>query len=103
MVNAAVDAGLEIVPGDSAEWETASAFFILEGPKTAYYLFGANKPCSRRSGASSYLMLRIIEEYFTRGFKYFDFCGVNSPQRGDFKLSFNAALRPYYTITWQTP
>ena len=68
MVNAAVDAGLgKLYRAILPNGETASAFFILEGPKTAYYLFGANKPCSRRSGASSYLRLRLIEEYFTRG------------------------------------
>jgi len=29
-----------------------------------------------------------------------DFCGVNSPQRGDFKISFNAEIKPYYESTF---
>jgi hypothetical protein len=31
----------------------------------------------------------------------FDFVGVNSPQRGDFKLSFNAELAPYQEVHLQ--
>jgi hypothetical protein len=27
-----------------------------------------------------------------------DFVGVNSPQRGDFKLSFNPELVPYFEV-----
>jgi len=36
-----------------------------------------------------------------KGLQRFDFVGVNSPQRGDFKLSFNAELVPYQEVHLQ--
>jgi hypothetical protein len=33
------------------------------------------------------------------GCKYLDFVGVNSPRRGDYKLSFNGKLTPYYEVS----
>jgi Acetyltransferase (GNAT) domain len=79
--------------------ETASATLFLHYAKKAYYLFGANNPKYRSSGASTMLMLSNIFEFARLGFESIDFIGVNSPNRGDYKLSFNPQLVVYYEVS----
>ena len=76
----------------------ASMAFFISDAKCAYYLFGANDPVMRDANASSKLLLNNIELSAHKGLKRFDFVGVNSPKRGDFKLSFNAELVPYQEV-----
>ena len=76
----------------------ASMAFFISDAKCAYYLFGANDPDMRDANASSKLLLNNIELSAHKGLKRFDFVGVNSPKRGDFKLSFNAELVPYQEV-----
>jgi lipid II:glycine glycyltransferase (peptidoglycan interpeptide bridge formation enzyme) len=83
--------------------ETASAVLVLYDRKTCYYLFAGNHPDFRKSGASSYLILKAIEKFKEEGKVYFDFIGINSPSRGDFKISFNANPTPYYITNWRRP
>lgn len=73
------------------------AFFVTDN-KCAYYLFGANDPELRDANASSKLLIDNISIFAAQGLEKFDFVGVNSPQRGDFKLSFNAELVPYQEV-----
>jgi hypothetical protein len=73
------------------------ALFLSDG-KRAYYEFGANNPEYRNSGASVKLMLLSIIKLANTGHQSIDFVGVNSPNRGDFKLSFNPELHPYYEV-----
>lgn len=73
------------------------AFFVTDN-KCAYYLFGANDPDLRIANASSKLLIDNIASFASKGLKRFDFVGINSPQRGDFKLSFNAELVPYQEV-----
>lgn len=70
--------------------------------RRAYYLFGANKPALRNTGASTRLMFDNICNARLRGLKEIDFVGVNSPARGSFKLSFNPQLRLYFELDYQT-
>jgi hypothetical protein len=37
------------------------------------------------------------------GMKMVDFGGINSPNRGDFKISFNAKPVPYFITSWDRP
>jgi len=76
----------------------ASMAFFISDSNCAYYLFGANDPNMRDANASSKLLLDNIELSAQKGLRRFDFVGVNSPQRGDFKLSFNAELVPYQEV-----
>jgi hypothetical protein len=76
----------------------ASMAFFLTDQHCAYYLFGANDPDLRDANASSKLLIDNIASFATQNLKRFDFVGVNSPQRGDFKLSFNAELIPYQEV-----
>jgi len=67
---------------------------------TGYYLFGANDPTYRASGSSSYLLLENIHRCKEKRLKLIDFVGVNSPNRADFKVSFNADVVPYFIVSW---
>jgi hypothetical protein len=80
--------------------EAASAYLCLFDRKCAYYLFGANHPELRKTAASSYLMFHAIDLFKNEGIQYFDFVGINSPNRGDFKISFNAEPKPYCVVNW---
>lgn len=80
---------------------TASMAFFISDARCSYYLFGANDPAMRETNASSKLLLDNIALSAQKGFQIFDFVGVNSPQRGDFKLSFNAELVPYQEVHLQ--
>ena len=80
---------------------TASMAFFLTDTRCSYYLFGANDPAMRDSNASSKLLLDNMALSAQQCLQRFDFVGVNSPQRGDFKLSFNAELVPYQEVHLQ--
>lgn len=73
-----------------------SAVLFLYDDRTAYYLFGANDPAYRNTGSGTFLMMHMIQDAFDMNLFEVDFVGVNSPNRGDFKISFNAELRPYF-------
>lgn len=82
---------------------TASASLFLYDNQSGYYLIGANDPAYRKSGSATYLMLHNIRYCAERGLKKVDFVGINSPNRGDYKTSFNAKPVPYFIVTWQDP
>ena len=77
-----------------------SVKFFLYDYACAYYLFGGNNPNGRGSGASTFLMLNFIKDAMEKGLKYVDFCGVNSQNRGDYKISFNTELKPYFVTNY---
>lgn len=78
----------------------ASACLFLYDSKRAYYLFAANDPAHRNTGAATRLMFDNIFEAKRRGLQELDFVGVNSPNRGDFKLSFNPELKLYFDLSY---
>jgi len=81
------------------EGNPVSAVLILYDNNTAYYQFGATDPDYRDSGASTKLLFESIIYAFEKlELKLFDFIGVNSPARGDFKLSFNGKLKSYFSL-----
>jgi hypothetical protein len=73
-----------------------SAVLFLYDDRTAYYLFGANDPEYRNTGSGTFTLMSMIKDAFNLGLEHIDMVGVNSPQRGDFKISFNADLKPYH-------
>lgn len=83
--------------------KAASASLFLYDHQCGYYLIGANDPEYRKSGNATYLMLDNIRYCAERGLKKVDFVGINSPNRGDYKTSFNARPVPYFIVTWQDP
>jgi len=73
-----------------------SAALFLVDDRSAYYLIGANDPEFRQTESGTYTLINMIKESFNIGVSEVDFVGVNSPQRGDFKIGFNAELKPYF-------
>jgi lipid II:glycine glycyltransferase (peptidoglycan interpeptide bridge formation enzyme) len=82
--------------------EIASASLFLYDRTRAYYLFGANNPKYRSSGASTALMIANIQKAVQLECEELDFVGVNSPNRGDYKLSFNGLLKSYFQVNLNT-
>lgn len=78
----------------------AAMSLFLYDSKRAYYMFAANDPALRNSGAATRLMVDNIMEAKRRGLRALDFVGVNSPDRGDYKLSFNPDLKLYFTLSY---
>ena len=78
----------------------AAMSLFLYDSKRAYYMFAANEPALRSSGAATRLMVDNIMEAKRRGLQELDFVGVNSPDRGDYKLSFNPQLKLYFTLSY---
>jgi lipid II:glycine glycyltransferase (peptidoglycan interpeptide bridge formation enzyme) len=78
----------------------ASMCLFLYDKKRAYYLLAANDPTHRSTGAATRLMFDNIFEAKRRGLQELDFVGVNSPNRGDFKLSFNPELKLYFDVSY---
>jgi hypothetical protein len=79
----------------------ASATLFLFDRHCAYYLVGANDPRYRKTGSATTLMLENIRRAQSKGLTTVDFVGINSPNRGDFKTSFNAVPVPYFVATWE--
>jgi hypothetical protein len=79
-----------------------SGVFTLSDKITDYYQFGASNPERLKLNGSSFLMLHAIELAFINGRKYFDMVGMNSPNRGDYKASFNARVKPYLKLEFTT-
>ncbi len=79
----------------------ASMCLFLYDKTRAYYLFAANEPAQRNTGAATRLIFDNIFEARRRGLQELDFVGVNSPDRGDFKLSFNPGLKLYFELSYE--
>lgn len=77
----------------------AANLFIFDD-RTGYYLFGANHPDYRNTFASTLLLGDAIKDCMDKGLQEVDFVGANSPNRGDFKLSFNPGLEPYFVTSF---
>src|SRR6185369_9189042 len=79
----------------------ASATLFLYDQRFGYYLVGANSPDHRKSGSGTLLLLENIKRCFERKLIGVDFVGINSPDRGDFKTSFNAQPSPYFVVSFE--
>jgi CelD/BcsL family acetyltransferase involved in cellulose biosynthesis len=88
---------------ETPDGQLAAATLFVYDARRAYYLFAANDPALRHTGAATRLMFDNLEHARLRGLAEVDFVGVNSPNRGDFKLSFNPDLRPYFDVDWAAP
>jgi lipid II:glycine glycyltransferase (peptidoglycan interpeptide bridge formation enzyme) len=82
----------------SEDGEPISGAYILSDKGTNIYLFGANDTNYRNSYGSTRIILDSLKETFQQSKKIFDFCGMNSPLRGEFKSSFNARITPYFEL-----
>ena len=76
------------------------AFFCFDS-KRAYYLFGANDSQLRDEHTGSAVLWDAFHVLSKAGIKEVDLEGVNSPQRGWFKLSFGGDIRAYYQMLYK--
>ena len=87
-----------IMTATSFEGELASMSIFGIDKKRSYYLFGANKTEYRNKETGTANIAWSIEKLNSMGIDTIDMVGVNSPQRGSFKLSFGGNLIPYYQV-----
>jgi len=66
--------------------------------KRAYYLFGAPFPDASEHYKGTIAFWDFFHVLASQGINFVDMEGVNSPNRGRFKLGFGGDLRPYYKI-----
>jgi len=78
------------------ENKLASLVVCIIDNYTAYGLFALNNPTYKDLGAGSRCAIEAILYAKKIGKKFYDFIGANSPNRGDFKISFRSELNPYY-------
>jgi hypothetical protein len=98
ITQAALAGGWGRLVGCSTAQGLASATLFVHDHTRSYYLFGANDPAQRNSGAATRLIFDNVFDAIRRGLSEVDFVGVNSPARGDFKLSFDPELRVYFEL-----
>ena len=103
IVETSLEQGFGRLSGCATPQGMAAMTLFLFDRRRAYYLFAANDPAQRNSGAATRLMFENISYAKARGMAEFDFVGANSPQRADFKLSFNPELKLYFEARWQRP
>jgi hypothetical protein len=78
--------------------KVASVAFFGFDNKRAYYLFGGNDPDTKASYSGTIVLWDAFVALSREGIREVDMEGVNSPQRGWFKLSMGGSLLPYYQI-----
>jgi len=78
----------------------AASFFIFD-KKFAYYLYGANDPDYRKYDTGTAIIIDQLIFFKEKGINLIDFCGINSPSRGDFKTSFNAQPIKFFELEWK--
>jgi hypothetical protein len=101
ITRAALERGFgELLIYEIADGDAAAATLFLHDRHTAYYLFGANHPDHRKTGAGTFLTLEGIRGAFEKGLPRVDMVGINSPNRGDYKTSLNAVPVSYFTASW---
>jgi len=84
----------EIIRNKKASYSVL--FSNLEG--STEYMYGAGDPSIQESYDSTYLIWKVICKMKNEGKSSLNFEGVNSPNRGNYKLSFGGDLQSYYKI-----
>jgi len=81
--------------------EAISALLYLFDSRSAYNLIAGNHPEHRNSGGGTFVQLEVIRRCCEKNLRYLDFCGMNSPNRGDYKASFNAKPEAYLVAIYK--
>lgn len=89
----------EIFAVKNAAGKLVSAACFCRDSKRAYYLYGANHPENLDRYSGTIVIWDALLHLRKTGVKEIDLEGVNSPQRGWFKLSFGGELVPYHMLT----
>lgn len=84
----------------TAQGDCTYSLFYAWHRDSAYYLFGAPNARFKSNWGSTFLHYRAMQDLAEAAqICRVDFEGVNSPNRGWFKLSFGGGLTPYYRLT----
>lgn len=99
LVTALLDNGLaRMFTSRTADDSPGSVAVYAFDAHRAYYLFGASDPALRNTPTGTAILWDAFYALAKQGITDIDLEGVNSPQRGWFKMSFGGDLRPYYQI-----
>jgi len=90
-----------MVKSCNKEQEIGSMAVFLLDNKRAYYLFGVNDPKMRSQHTGTSVLWDAFYILSERGYLEVDLEGVNSPNRGWFKLSFGGSCVPYYVMRFE--
>lgn len=93
----------ELLLARAPSGEPVSAALFLHDHMAGHYVAGANHPDHRKLFGGTFCFLESVRACMGRGLQRVDVCGINSPNRGDFKTSFNAAPTPYFEACWVRP
>ena len=88
-----------IQSSDSEGCVGSMAVFLLD-QRRAYYLLGGNNPKMRSQHTGTAVLWDSFYVLADLGFLEVDLEGINSPNRGWFKLSFGGSCVPYYAINF---
>jgi hypothetical protein len=84
----------------TGDGDIGSMAFFLVDRGTAYFLYGANDPAIRNCHTGTTILWDSFYLLRREGISRVDLEGVNSPQRGWFKLSFGGVLAQYFRLCW---
>jgi hypothetical protein len=84
---------------ETSDGAVIGATLFLEHAGTFYYLLGATRTEARNAGANTVLFVDAVRCALERGLRRIDTVGINSPNRGDFKTSLDAAPVPYFIVS----
>jgi len=76
--------------------EVLSGVFIQKYDDSLYYQFGASYKYPLKYSPNAAILMNIIERAVETGISKFDFMGMNSPKRGEFKASLNPTPQLYF-------
>ena len=91
--------GIVVITFDSNNDPLYLSFWGIDN-KRAYYLYGAGNPentNSIRGTRNFWDSFQFLSTQFN--VQEIDFEGINSPERGRYKLSFGGEIRSYYRIS----
>ena len=80
--------------------DIGSLAFFVNDQYRSYYLFGANNPDLHNKHTGTMVLWDAFYALREDGMTEIDLEGVNSPNRGWFKLSFGGSLVPYYELSY---
>ena len=71
---------------------------LIHDETTSCYLYGAGEVKVKNRYAGSLALWHAIKHSSNKKLKYIDLEGINSPVRGEYKLSFGGNIESYYRI-----
>ncbi|QTL34223.1 GNAT family N-acetyltransferase [Pseudoalteromonas viridis] len=93
---------IRIFEAKNVQGQTGSIAIFLLLNDSAYYLFGANDYDLRHQHMGTMVLWEAFYRLAAEGINKVDLEGVNSPDRGWFKLSFGGTLNPYYSLHFES-